>query len=60
MKNSENMERGRRVVLKGMLEYACEKNVSRSADYDAFYSFVKDKLQVEINKNQLQDKVNKL
>lgn len=44
-------------VLESMLEYASAKNISPSVDYNAFYIFVKDKLQVEVkvSKNQLQD-----
>ncbi|OIT02912.1 PREDICTED: probable transcription factor At4g00390 [Nicotiana attenuata] len=47
-------------VLEGMLEYASARNISPSVDYNAFYIFVKDQLQVEVSKNQLKDKVNNL
>nr|XP_016459167.1 PREDICTED: mediator-associated protein 1-like [Nicotiana tabacum] len=47
-------------VLEGMLEYASARNISPSVDYNAFYIFVKDKLQVEVSKNQLKNKVKNL
>lgn len=47
-------------ILEGYLNYSSLYNVNPSSDYDAFLAFVKDKLQEETNKTQLQDKLTRL
>ncbi|PHT54791.1 hypothetical protein CQW23_03277 [Capsicum baccatum] len=47
-------------ILQGHLNYSFLKNTEPSSDYGAFLTFVKDDLQTETNKTQLQHKLTRL
>ncbi|XP_009763764.1 probable transcription factor At1g61730 [Nicotiana sylvestris] len=48
------------VILEGMIDYESKKNASPTTNYDAFYTFIKDKLQAEVNINQLKEKIRRI
>ncbi|KAK6785003.1 hypothetical protein RDI58_018458 [Solanum bulbocastanum] len=47
-------------LIKGIAEYKAVKGMEPSADMSAFYEFIRGKLQVEVSKRQLRDKVRRL
>ncbi|XP_069143580.1 STOREKEEPER protein-like [Solanum lycopersicum] len=47
-------------LLKGILEYKTVKGMEPSADMSAFHEFIKGKLQAEVSKSQISDKVRRL
>lgn len=47
-------------LLKGMAEYKAQKGTEPNADMSAFHEFIKGKLQVEVSKSQLSDKLRRL
>ncbi|CAN4123805.1 unnamed protein product [Withania somnifera] len=47
-------------ILQGHLNYSLLKGAKPSSDYAAFFTFVKDKLQPQTSKTQLQDKLTRL
>ncbi|KAK4714230.1 hypothetical protein R3W88_020137 [Solanum pinnatisectum] len=47
-------------LLKGIAEYKAVKGMKPSADMSAFYEFIRGKLQAEVSKRQLRDKVRRL
>ncbi|XP_016470442.2 putative transcription factor At1g61730 [Nicotiana tabacum] len=48
------------VILERMIEYESKKNTSPAANYDVFYTFIKDKLQAEVNITQLKEKIRRI
>ncbi|XP_016580681.2 STOREKEEPER protein [Capsicum annuum] len=47
-------------ILKGMVEYKQEKGTEPNADMSAFYEFIRGKLQADVSKSQLSDKIRRL
>ncbi|NP_001305529.1 STOREKEEPER protein [Solanum tuberosum] len=47
-------------LLKGILEYKTVKGMEPSADMSAFHEFIRGKLQAEVSKSQISDKVRRL
>ncbi|KAJ8568796.1 hypothetical protein K7X08_032427 [Anisodus acutangulus] len=47
-------------ILKGMLEFKNEKGTEPNTDMSAFHEFIKGKLQVEVSKTQLSEKLRRL
>ncbi|XP_049414924.1 STOREKEEPER protein [Solanum stenotomum] len=47
-------------LLKGIIEYKTVKGMEPSADMSAFHEFIRGKLQAEVSKSQISDKVRRL
>lgn len=47
-------------LLQGMIDYQRKTGADPSSDRDAFHKFIKKKLQAEISKNQMYDKIRRL
>ncbi|KAK4368466.1 hypothetical protein RND71_012258 [Anisodus tanguticus] len=47
-------------ILKGMLEFKNQKGTEPNTDMSAFHEFIKGKLQVEVSKTQLSEKLRRL
>ncbi|XP_060187067.1 STOREKEEPER protein-like [Lycium barbarum] len=47
-------------VLKGMVEFKNQKGTEPNSDMSAFHDFIKGKLQAEVSKSQLSDKLRRL
>ncbi|XP_051136330.1 probable transcription factor At1g11510 [Andrographis paniculata] len=47
-------------MLKGMVDYAEKTKSDPVTDLNAFHSFIKDNLHVDVSRNQLQDKIRRL
>lgn len=48
------------VILKGMLDYHLKKGIDPYSDMGEFLEFIRNSLHVDVNKNQLMDKVRRL
>lgn len=48
------------VILKGMIDYSEKKKSDPITDLNAFHSFIKENLHVDVSRTQLQDKIRRL
>lgn len=47
-------------ILRGMIDYSAKKKADPVADLNAFHEFIKSKINIDVSRTQLQDKIRRL